>query len=324
MTRALVAGLLCLLPGCGYGPIPTLKMDGSFTAALEVNGRPVQLCVDTGAMCSDLYRDAATRLGLAIGHRSDRSMLLTDSTGLQIELTEFAEDVRYRLGLLRCLVGYVVCLPRHDRSSPEGAIVAGPGIDGHLGMDVMRHWAFWFSAASGQLQVIPGDAVEASIAQRGFTVTQRIGLGADDARPMVRVELDGSEAIELLLDTGASETSLPDGLAGKLALPAGTELAAQRAEASARSLREQLERQGLVAVEVVVPADDGSRIGVHGVATPARPLFHLRSLRLGNREVRDLVVIEDPHSPKIGRDVLGTFDWILHGPRRELWLLEAR
>ena len=324
MTRALVAGLLCLLPGCGDGPIPTLEMHGSFTAALEVNGRPAQLCVDTGAMRSDLYRDAATRLGLAIGHRSDRSMLLTDSTGLQIELTEFAEDVRYRLGLLRCLVDYVVCLPRHDRSSPEGAIVAGPGIDGHLGMDVMRHWAFWFSAASGQLQVMPADAVEASIAQRGFTVTQRIGLGADDARPMVRVELDGSEAIELLLDTGASETSLPDGLAGKLALPAGTELAAQRAEASARSLREQLERQGLVAVEVVVPADDGSRIGVHGVATPARPLFHLRSLRLGHREVRDLVVIEDPHSPKIGRDVLGTFDWILHGPRRELWLLEAR
>ena len=128
MTRALVTGLLCLLPGCGYGPIPTLKMDGSFTAELEVNGRPAQLCVDTGAMRSDLYRDAATRLGLAIGNHSDRSMLFTDSTGIEIELPEFAEQVRYRLGLLRCLVDYVVCLPRHDRALAEGAGAAACGI----------------------------------------------------------------------------------------------------------------------------------------------------------------------------------------------------
>ena len=135
------------------------------------------------------------------------------------------------------------------------------------------------------------------------------------------MRLDGSVEVELLLDTGAESTSLPQGLAAQLALPSGYAHERERREKGAESIRQQLEEAGLVVHDVKVHDTDGSSAGVHGVMTGPRPVYRLRSLQLGDREVRDLVVVEDEDTPVLGRDVLAKFDWILHGPRSELWLL---
>lgn len=44
---------------------------------------------------------------------------------------------------------------------------------------------------------------------------------------------------------------------------------------------------------------------------------------LGNLVFRDLVVGAG-HAGWLGRDVLSRQPWLLHGPRRELWLLTRR
>jgi len=324
MTRIGAAIFLGLLHGCGGVDVEVLTMDTSFRANVDVGGKLALLWLDTGAMGSDFYLDAAEHLGLTVGQVNGRSVTLVDSSGVEVELTKFAAGVHYKLGPARCRVNHVVCLPRADRPESPGVINVSTRIDGHLGMDVMQHFVFWFDAPNKQLRVMTADVVESHIAERGYAVGQRIRLGGDASRPMARVRLEGADEIELLLDTGADSTSLPAGLAEQLSLPSGAQLERKRREAEERAMREQLEGQGLANVKVTVGQDDGSRVGVHGVATGPRSLFHLRSLRLGDREVRDLIVVEDAGSPALGRDVLGRFNWILHGPRHELWLLDQR
>jgi hypothetical protein len=73
-----------------------------------------------------------------------------------------------------------------------------------------------------------------------------------------------------------------------------------------------------------VPPWDGSSRGWLGISTGPRDILHLRSLRLGGREFRDIPVVETERDALLGRDVLGTFDWILCGPSKELLLLMPR
>jgi hypothetical protein len=324
IARIGAAVLVALLHGCGGSGVDVLTMDASFRANVDVGGKPALLWLDTGAMGSDFYLDAAEHLGLTVGQGNGRSVTLVDSSGVECVLTRFAADVHYKLGPARCDVDYVACLPRADRPASPGVIDVSTRIDGHLGMDVMQHFVFWFGAPDKQLLVMTTDVIEGFVAERGYAVAQRIRLGGDANRPMARVRLEDDDEIELLLDTGADSTSLPAGLAGKLSLPSGAHLEEERREAQERAMRQQLEGQGLASVKVTVGQDDGSRVGVHGVATTPRPLFHLRSLRLGDREVPDLIVTEAAGSPVLGRDVLGRFNWILHGPRHELWLLDQK
>jgi hypothetical protein len=324
MTRIVTAASVIMLPGCGGVDVEELTLDASFRAQVDVGGAVALLWLDTGAMGSDFYLDAARRIGLTVGSFPGRSVVLVDSSGVEREFTEFASSVYYRLGSARSHVDFVVCLPRDAGSDSHGSVDLSPRVDGHLGMDVMQHFVSWFDAPNGQVRVMTPDVAEHFLAGSGCTVAQRVRLTGNANRPMVRVRLQDAGEIELLLDTGADRTSLPAGIAGQLSLPSGTQLEAGRREAEERELRAQLQRQGLVDVEVTVRQDDGSSVGLHGVSTGPRPLFHLRSLRLGDREVRDLVVVEDARSPKLGRDVLGRFGWILHGPLHELWLLDRR
>lgn len=324
MTRVASAALLALLHGCGGVDVDVLTMDASFRANVVVGGKPALLLLDTGAMGSSFHLDAAERLGLTVGQRNDRSVTLVDSSGVECVLTRFAADVHYGLGSGRCHVDYVVCMPRAERPATPGVIDASVRIDGIVGMDVLQHFVCWFDAAADQVMVMSADLIEHVVAERGYAVVQRLRLAGPANRPLARVRLDGVDEIELLLDTGADSTSLPAGLAEKLSLPAGEQLERNRREAQERAIRLQLEGQGHASARVTVGQDDGSRVGVHGVTTGPRPLFHLRSLRLGDREVPDLVVTEAARSPVLGRDVLGRFSWILHGPRHELWLLEQR
>jgi hypothetical protein len=82
-----------------------------------------------------------------------------------------------------------------------------------------------------------------------------------------------------------------------------------------------LARQGLKATVRVNPVD-GSSIGVHGVAEQ-RSVLHLRLLELGGQRFEDLVITDTRHGI-LGRDVLGKLPWLLHGPRREMWLLAPK
>lgn len=71
---------------------------------------------------------------------------------------------------------------------------------------------------------------------------------------------------------------------------------------------------------MTVELNDGSSTGVHGVNV-VHPVHHLRRLTLGDMAFDDLLVTARDDGV-LGRDVLNKLPWLLHGPRRELWLLQ--
>ena len=137
------------------------------------------------------------------------------------------------------------------------------------------------------------------------------------------MRLDDARDVALLLDTGAGRTSLRADVVVALQLPAGEALAKQRADESAAALAEDLRRQGLEDVKVTVSPGNGKSIGLHGVEQTSS-VHHLRRLSFGGRTFEDLVVTSCADEGLLGRDVLGRCVWLLHGPRRELWLLEKQ
>ncbi|MFY9344519.1 MAG: hypothetical protein WAT39_18645 [Planctomycetota bacterium] len=135
------------------------------------------------------------------------------------------------------------------------------------------------------------------------------------------MRLDDTVDVTLFLDTGAEATSLPAAVVDALQMPSGDELARRQADERAAAMAEELRRQGVQAQVQVVPGE--GNVGVHGVIG-ASTRHHLRRLALGGRTFVDLVVNRREGEGLLGRDVLGKCPWLLHGPRRELWLLEPR
>jgi len=328
VTRApsLLAPILMALAlaGCTYVyPVTTLPFQPGFRCFVQVGDAMPLMQVDTGAESSHFYVESAQRLGLRIGKVDGNAVILTDSAGVRRELTDFVLDTSFDFGNLLVRSERVVCLPQPRL--PEGASDHDAvDTDGLLGMDVLSHGVWWFDAPRRVLHVVPQERAEQFVVERGRAIVQRVPLLGEPRRPMVRVQFTEQEGAELLLDTGADMTSLPLGSAERLSLESGEELEEQLAMHRAKVRYDELVAAGHEDVTVPIRVRTGRSYGVHGVPGEQHPLLHLPRLQLGSHLARDLVVVEDSQTPALGRDVLGQFDWVLHGPRNELWLLAPR
>ena len=308
--RAVLAGgMATALAACSVQGIvaDSVPIDHAFRIDATMHGAPLRLVVDTGAPTSVLSLATAQRHGFPL--RATQAAI-TDSTGHslpgagEIDLALLIGSTTFR--------GPGMCVRTADSVG-----------DGLVGYHVLSGGAWLFDAPGNRLHMAPADDAERLVADNGLRVAARVSLGADEWRPKVTVRLNDARDVDLLLDTGAGGTSLPADIVDALQLPPGEALAKQRADESAAALAEDLRRQGLADVKVTVSPGDGTSIGLHGVEQTSS-MHHLRRLTFGGRTFEDLVVTRRADEGLLGRDVLGRFQWLVHGPRRELWLLEAR
>jgi len=309
-SLVLASGFAATLAGCVVDGIVAdrVPMDSSFRVPATLNGTPVRMWVDTGSQTTVVSLETAQRAELL---RNATAIEITDSTGV-LRPAEATVDIALKLGATMFL-GSAICL-------------RAPGSlgDGVIGMHVLCEGAWLFDAPGRALHMTPADDAEGLVADQGWRVTERLRLGPDEWRPTVTVRLENQHDVTLLLDTGAGSTSLPADAVDELALPSGTDLAKVRADERAAAITEQMKRQGVEVKDVTVTPDDGRSIGVHGVGEQ-RSLHHLRRLTLGSRVFEDLLVTRSNSGEGLlGRDVLGKCVWLLHGPRREIWLLAKR
>ncbi len=305
----MAGGIAAALAACSVQRIvaDSVPMDHAFRIDATMQGAPLRLGVDTGSPTSLLSLATAQRHGFPL--RATQATI-TDSTGLaQPGAGEL--DLALRIGSTT-FCGPGLCLR-----------MAGSVGDGLVGYPVLSVGAWLFDAPGNRLHMTPADDAERFVADNGLRVVARLSLGADEWRPRVTVRLDDARDVALLHDTGAGGTSLPADVVDALRLPAGEALAKQRAEERAAALAEDLRRQGLEGVKVTVSPGDGEFIGLHGVEQTSS-VHHLRRLSFGGRAFDDLVVTRSADEGLLGRDVLGQCVWLLHGPRRELWLLEKQ
>ena len=307
-SAAFACALGTALSACAaYGIVAdSMVMDAGFRVDGTMNGIPVRMCVDTGSPTALLPIATARRCGLEL---FATQMEVTDGTGATLPA---AGEVDYALQLgSTTFHSRAICL--HAPASLG---------DGLIGFDLVRACAWLFDAPRGVVHMAPAGDAEQVLRDCGYRVSDVLTLGHDEWRPTITVRLDGRVEATLLLDTGAESTSLPAPVVDALQLPCGNELARQRSDEQAAAIEAELRRHGVEA-RVSVPPDEGTFVGVHGVIEQSS-LHHLRRLKLGSRTFEDLVVARSERGGVLGRDVLGECTWLLHGPRRELWLLEQQ
>jgi len=306
-SRWIAGAFVATLPACVVDGIVAdrVPMDSSFRVPTTLNGTAARMWVDTGSPTTVVSLETAQRAELAL---NATALEITDSTGVR-RTAEATLDIALGIGATT-FHGDAICL-RAPRSLGDGVI----------GMPVLRAGAWLFDAPEHTLHMAPAKDAEDLVLGQGWIVFERLTLGPEEWRPTVTVRLEDQRDVTLLLDTGAESTSLPADVVDALALPPGAELAKARAAEKGAAITGQLQRQGVEVKDVTVTPNDGESIGVHGVREQ-RSLHHLRRLTLGGCVFEDLLVTRsNSREGLLGRDVLGKCVWLLHGPRREIWLI---
>lgn len=301
--------LFVVASACSVAPA-TLPLDSACRIEVQLTGQPLRMVVDTGAMATLFSVAAVERLGLPM---RAAAATVTDSTGLERPAARVDFEDLW-IGNMR-YAGWAVCVPAPEHVG-----------DGLLGMNVLSHVSWLFDVPGKVLHTAVHADAETMVASHGYHVVARLPLGSDPLRPMVTVRLEDQEDVTLLLDSGAGSTSLPAAVVTRLGLPAGEDLARRQAAVRQERFQAEMEEHNAkaiadgVKITVTVPPEDGRSTGVHG-ESKVYPLHHLRRLTLGGIPFDDLLVTAGEDEGLLGRDVLGTFPWLLHGERRELWLL---
>jgi predicted aspartyl protease len=305
LAALLVAAAACARPGVVASSV-AIERDLRVTAA--VGGSEVRARLDSGSTRTVLSRACVDRLGLPLRAAPDVSVL--DATGAERRVDGVVRVEGLTIGANRWSPFDALCVPFAPQLTDDAVV----------GMDVLGSAVWCVDAGGKRLELRDAAAAEEVVAALGLRVLAKTSLGPDAFRPRVNVRLEDRVDVALLLDTGADVTTLPADVVAQLGLPPGEELARQRAAAEAVAANLQLQRQG-VSGTITVNPPDGGWVGAHGVSVQ-RPLHHLRALALAGRRVTDLVVAASEHEGALGRDVLGSVPFLLHGPRRELWLLQ--
>ena len=303
--------------GCGRSAIApvALPLSPTFVAALDVDGRRANFLVDTGSELTLFDTAAARRLGLPVERSNERLLRLTDATGTR-------RDHAMRAGVRAIAFGdHVFAMD----GVPAVEFDTRLTFDGILGMDVLSRAAWCFDAPASRLLLCDPDGALRVLAERGLTVRARVPVQGTATRWLAAVTLGPDHVAEMLIDSGAERTSLPAKAIARLALGRGDALDARRRRATAARAAAELRAAGLEDVRVEIPAADGAQVGLHGAAGGSAAVYHLPQIELGGRAFADLIVVEQTgDAPVLGRDVISGCAWLLHGPRREIWLLEAR
>jgi predicted aspartyl protease len=309
---SVAAPLLVLVAGCSAdGVVPsTVPMDGAFRVDATIVGQPVRVWLDTGTTRTIVARAAVDRLGLPL--QPAPRVTVVDATHVENTADGLVRVERLTIGANTWQPFAAPCLALGEHLLEDAMV----------GMDVLASAAWCFDAAAKVVHLRGGDNAEQDVAARGYRVLARTSLGGDRWRPMVTVRLVDRLDVQLLLDTGAAVTSLPEDVVARLALPPGDDLASQRAAVASAAATAQLRQQGIEGTVTVSPGESAA-VGAHGVRQP-RPLHHLGALELAGHRVTDLLVTASGHEGVLGRDVLATVPFLLHGPRGELWVLQAK
>lgn len=295
---------------------PPIPLTRSGLIQTVVSGVPLHLVLDTGATDTIVRREAVASLEGDMKEWPRGAAAFHDSRGSVQEIDACLPNAAVALGSAQVVVPALALFPRQGQRAVEVARFL-PTRDGLLGMDVLRSVVLWVDFPKQQLRVLSPTQLDASLKRAGRDVVHRVSLSGTAREPRIRVQLEGSKEVELLMDTGAEHTSLPLGTAAELGLPPGKHLVHDESLDLASP-------NGTVVGKYTAPAWDGSSQGWLGVSSGPKPLLHLRSIAVGPHEVRDLPVTESDRVAVLGRDFLGRFDWVWHGPRGELWLLSPR
>ncbi|MBL8751445.1 MAG: retroviral-like aspartic protease family protein [Planctomycetes bacterium] len=307
-SRRLASAMLGLL-GAACVQTSTLPLDDRSCSTVELAGCAVRMLVDTGCEAMIFDPRGVQRLGLATAPRTAPDV--TDATGITMPAMGVVTFEGLRFGTLTM--------------SGDAAVLAVPAAwgEGVLGMSALQACCCIFDFRGGVLHVTAGDLGDELAALYRKKVVARLPLVGARSLPVLTVRVDDRVDVPVLVDTGAETTSLPASVVASLGLPSAADpMAAQRrAEAAElqRSLAEQIGPGGKVEVTVSTSPTRTS-VGAHG--QPVAEAMHLvRRLAIGPFVCRDVVATSSAEG-RLGRDVLARVVWMLHGPRRELWLLE--
>lgn len=230
-----------------------LQLDRSNLSRATLDGVPIAVLVDTGCEFVIIDNELADKLEL---RRIGTAVSITDGVGETRPATRAVHFGRLQVGTITA-----------SGTAPTLALPEQCG-QAVIGMDpILRACCTLFDSERGVLHMTCGDLGDDLVARAGMSVQDRLPIGGTPTRPMVRVRLLGRAEAELLLDTGATSTSLPASLVAELALPLATEAcrreSALRAAELKRSLEDQLGPNGKVDVQVVLDGKP-TTVGVHG------------------------------------------------------------
>jgi predicted aspartyl protease len=312
LRAALLSSLLAfwfVSAGCRSLPTSLLELSPSFATTLSVDGALTRCILDTGSAGTLVDGEWAQRSGLV-----PLASILTarDATGLARALP---------MVTLRGLrVGTISFEPAPVAAAP---IASRIGADALVGMDVLLGLAWIFEPQAGRAIAVDRNRLPSELAARQLEVAATVPIRLWHNQPFVVARANGQE-IELLLDTGASETSLTPAAVAALGLMEVAGVGEAEREAKAAAIRQQLEQAGHQNVRVEVRANDQS-VGVHGRSSAVKN-YRLELLQLGGASWRDLAVHAhvDPKSTTrnlLGRDVLGTMRWAVDWREPALLLL---
>lgn len=311
IKRAALIAAVALSACSGQDGDCIIPMTRDAVISATLGGVPVDLVLDTGSTGTVVCRDAVARLESKIVKLHANKPVFVDSQGAKQSLSEYLEDVTISIGN-KCVTAPKIMLYPPRVNEQRDMIFVPP--DGLLGLDFLLGQVLWIR--SREVQVIERSSLEACLERVGRVIDQRIPLADIENGPKVRVRIEGIEDVQLLLDTGSARTSLPFGAARRLGMGSGEHLLkAERLDV--------VDAKGVVVGAYEAPAWDGSTQGWSGSRSGPRPIWHLKSLKIGNHEVQDVPVTEDERFPKLGRDVLGQIDWIWHGPSQEILILRS-
>lgn len=158
---------------------------------------------------------------------------------------------------------------------------------GIIGQDVLRNWALVFDGRRREVTILPPDQVDATLARWAEQGTELTACPLTwwNGVPTLEVDLPDELHASMIVDTGASMTSLP------------------------RAAIDELE---------LVPAGTRTRAHIGGTERPG--IFRCPELGLANWRVRAWVVEHAGERGLLGYDVLGRCLMVLDGPRGVLWV----
>lgn len=155
VTVDVPAGTLTLSPPGGPVPdgailLPLLPSEVPLVELL-VDGQPVRLSVDTGAIASDitLYEDAAARLGLPGRYGEGRRTRIL-SAGGELDIAKLTVD-QVQVGPQRLPKVEVDLVPRHSLSG----LWIDRTLDGVVGLGLLAQYRFTLDIPAGRLVLVP-------------------------------------------------------------------------------------------------------------------------------------------------------------------------
>lgn len=293
-----LACVLVLVAGCsgrprsGLGEVPlaldaplVLELGEASLPIVEVvlDGHAAAFLVDSGSSISVLDPVRAAELGLAVrpyaGNTSTRG-----SSGRSVVIDRYVAVERMELGPL--------VLERTALAALDDDVLRRGLHSGILGQDLLGRLPLVLDMERRALHLLPPGTDRDGI--RAYLEEADLGAGAwavveIDFRPCPFLPLDAheTELVEIEVDTGATDTSLPEPVIAALDLP--------------------LAGPGTVGL-----------VGVGG--SRQSPRYLLEDLGLFGLRVRAEVHANALEYGLLGMDVLGEFVVVLDGPGESLWL----